>query len=62
MKNAIWVVVFVVLVAVFVGIGVLRKGGTKSESPHRRDPQGDRVGVLGGRPARGSEGRCRGEL
>jgi len=31
MKNAIWVVVFVVLVAVFVGIGVLRKGGTKAE-------------------------------
>jgi ribose transport system substrate-binding protein len=31
MKNAIWVVVFVVLVAGFVGIGVLRKGGTKAE-------------------------------
>ncbi len=31
MKNATWVVVFVVLVAVFVGIGVLRKGGTKAE-------------------------------
>ncbi len=31
MKNAIWVAAFVVLVAVFVGIGVLRKGGTKAE-------------------------------
>lgn len=31
MKNAIWVAVFVVLVAVFVGIAVLRKGGTKAE-------------------------------
>ena len=30
MKNAIWVVAFVILVAVFVGIGVLRKGGTKT--------------------------------
>jgi ribose transport system substrate-binding protein len=30
MKNAIWVVVFVVLIAVFVAVGVLRKGGTKA--------------------------------
>ena len=30
MKNALWVVVFVVLVAVFVGIAVLRKGGTRT--------------------------------
>ncbi len=28
MKNAIWAVLFVVLVAVFVGIGVLRRGGS----------------------------------
>ncbi len=31
MKNAIWIAVFVVLVAVFVGIAVMRKGGTKAE-------------------------------
>jgi ribose transport system substrate-binding protein len=31
MKNAIWVAVFVVLVGMFVGIGVFRKGGTKAE-------------------------------
>ncbi len=30
MKNVLWVAAFVVLIAVFVGIGVLRKGGTKS--------------------------------
>jgi ribose transport system substrate-binding protein len=30
MKNAIWVVPFIVLIAVFVVIGVLRKGGTKA--------------------------------
>ncbi|MBM4025173.1 MAG: substrate-binding domain-containing protein [Planctomycetes bacterium] len=29
MKNVIWVLVFVVLIGVFVGIGVLRKGGTQ---------------------------------
>jgi ribose transport system substrate-binding protein len=31
MKNAIWVGLFVVLIAVFVGIAVMRKGGTKTE-------------------------------
>ena len=30
MKNAMWVAGFVVLIAVFVAVGVLRKGGTKS--------------------------------
>jgi ribose transport system substrate-binding protein len=30
MKNAIWVGLFVVLIAVFVGIAVVRKGGTKA--------------------------------
>jgi ribose transport system substrate-binding protein len=30
MKNAIWVAGFVVLIAVFVVVGVLRKGGTKA--------------------------------
>jgi ribose transport system substrate-binding protein len=30
MKNAIWVAGFVVLIAVFVAVGVLRKGGTKA--------------------------------
>jgi ribose transport system substrate-binding protein len=31
MKNAIWVGVFVVLIGVFVGIAVLRRGGTRTE-------------------------------
>jgi len=30
MKNAVWIVLFVVLVAVFVGIAVFRKGGTET--------------------------------
>jgi len=30
MKNALWVVLFVVLVAVFVTIGLVRRGGTKA--------------------------------
>jgi ribose transport system substrate-binding protein len=30
MKNAIWVILFVALIAVFVVIGVVRKGGTKA--------------------------------
>lgn len=30
MKNAMWVAGFVVLIAVFVAVGVLRKGGTKA--------------------------------
>lgn len=30
MKNAVWIVLFVVVVAVFIGIGVVRKGGSGS--------------------------------
>jgi ribose transport system substrate-binding protein len=30
MKNAIWVIVFAVLIAVFVAVGLLRKGGTQA--------------------------------
>jgi ribose transport system substrate-binding protein len=37
MKNALWVVGFVVLIAAFVAIGVLRKGGTKATN---------RIGVI----------------
>jgi len=35
MKNAVWIVLFVVLVGVFVGIGVLRKGGSAAKEVRR---------------------------
>jgi len=39
MKNTVWIVLFVVVVAVFVGIGVLRRGGSGAET-------GRRIGVI----------------
>jgi len=35
MKNAVWIVLFVVLIGVFVGIGVLRKGSSGAEGTCR---------------------------
>lgn len=35
MKNAVWIVLFVVLVGVFVGIGVLRRGGSSAGQTRR---------------------------
>lgn len=35
MKNAVWIVLFVVLIGVFVGIGVLRKGGSTAPGTYR---------------------------
>jgi ribose transport system substrate-binding protein len=35
MKNTTWIVLFVILIAVFVAIGVSRKGGSGGEGPRR---------------------------
>lgn len=35
MKNTVWIVLFVVLIAVFVGIGVARKGGSGKQGAYR---------------------------
>jgi ribose transport system substrate-binding protein len=35
MKNTVWIVLFVVLIAVFVGIGVARKGGSARQGGYR---------------------------
>jgi ribose transport system substrate-binding protein len=35
MKNTTWIVLFVILIMAFVGIGVLRKGGSGNEGPRR---------------------------